>query len=220
METLPADYVDLLRSGAKKLTGHNRRIFVSEVTLTLCEGSSRLAESRFGWGRETIRKGLQELERGEPLKDNFQARGAKRLEDKNPALAEAIRELAEPVTQTDPELKSERRYLNLSSREMLEGLEAKGWKKEDLPAERSMRRILNRMGYRLKRIQKGRPLKKTDETDAIFENVKAVKAASRDDPHTLEISADTKAKVSIGEYSRGGKNPHRQPWKGCPGLGS
>lgn len=208
METLPTEFVNLLRSGAQKLTGHKRRIFMAEVTLTLYDGRPRLAESRLGWGRETVRKGLQELEQGKPIQDNFQARGAKRAEDKNPVLAEAIRELAEPMTQTDPELKSERRYLNLSSREMLEGLEAQGWKKEDLPSERSMRRILNRMGYRLKRIQKARPLKKTDETDAIFDNVKAVKAACRGDPHTLEISADTKAKVSIGEYSRGGKNAH------------
>jgi hypothetical protein len=34
----------------------------------------------------------------------------------------------------------------------------------------------------------------------------AVMAASQDDPETLEISMDTKAKVSEGEYSRGGKN--------------
>jgi len=48
--------------------------------------------------------------------------------------------------------------------------------------------------------------KKTKETDAIFENVAAVKAASRGDPETLEISADTKAKVAIGDYSRGEKS--------------
>ena len=46
-------------------------------------------------------------------------------------------------------------------------------------------------------------------TQATFENVNAVKAASRADPQTLEISADTKAKVAIGDYSRGGKKPDR-----------
>jgi len=72
-----------------------------------------------------------------------------------------------------------------------------------------MRDILNRMNYRLKRIQKGKPLKKTKETDAIFANVKAVQQQVRDDPATLEISRDTKAKVALGEYVRGGKNPDR-----------
>ena len=70
-----------------------------------------------------------------------------------------------------------------------------------------MRDILNRMNYRLKRLQKGKPLKKTAETDAIFANVKAVREQIRDDPETLEISMDTKAKVAVGEYVRGGKNP-------------
>ena len=88
-------------------------------------------------------------------------------------------------------------------------IDEKDWTDEELPAGRTMRRILNRMGYRLKKIQKGKPLKKTEHTDAIFENVQAVKAAARDDPQTLEISGDTKAKVAIGDYSRGGKNTDR-----------
>jgi len=72
-----------------------------------------------------------------------------------------------------------------------------------------MRNILNRMNYRLKRIRKGKPLKKTDQTDAIFANVVAVREQARADPATLEISMDTKAKVALGEYVRGGKNPDR-----------
>ena len=79
----------------------------------------------------------------------------------------------------------------------------------DLPSERTMRDILNRMNYRLKRIQKGKPLKKTEQTDAIFANVEAVREQVRDDPETLEISMDTKAKVALGDYVRGGKNPDR-----------
>jgi len=62
------------------------------------------------------------------------------------------------------------------------------------------------MNYRLKRIQKGKPLKKTPQTNAIFANVKAVKEEIKG-PETLEISVDTKAKVNEGDYARGGKNP-------------
>ena len=67
------------------------------------------------------------------------------------------------------------------------------------------------MNYRLKRIQKGKPLKTTKETDAIFANVKEVRGQVRDDPEPVEISMDTKAKVGLGDYARGGKNPDRQP---------
>ena len=82
-----------------------------------------------------------------------------------------------------------------------------------------MRDILNRMNYRLKRIQKGKPLKKTEETDAIFANVKAVREQARDDPETLEISMDTKAKVALGEYVRGEK-PGPTPTVRCPRAGT
>ena len=122
-------------------------------------------------------------------------------------MAADIRAIVEPHTHADPELKSARRYTNLSAAEVRDALIATGSCPEQLPSERTMRDILNRMNYRLKRIQKGKPLKKTKETDAIFTNVKAVRDEARADPGTLEISMDTKAKVAVGDYVRGGKNP-------------
>jgi hypothetical protein len=121
----------------------------------------------------------------------------------------------------DPELKTSRRYTNWSGAEVLEALRTrKGYGAADLPSERTMRDILNRMGYRLKRIQKGKPLKKTAETDAIFTNVKAVQAEVANDPTTLEISMDTKAKVNEGDYARGGKNPDGVGRERGQGFGS
>jgi transposase len=211
----------LLRRGAHRLTGHQRRLFMAEVTLELCGGSARRAERRFQWGRETVAKGLHELKQGIQCLDNFAARGRQRLEDKNPQLAHDIRELVEPHMHADPELKSERRYANLSAKETLEQLQAKkGYTPEALPSERTMRDVLNRMGYRLKRIQKAKPLKKTKDTDAIFANVQTVRAEGKNDPATLEISVDTKAKVSEGDYARGGKNPNGFGGQGRKRLGS
>lgn len=202
--------VEFLLLAARKLTGTDRRSFVAEVTVRLCDGKVRQAEDRFGWNRQMVRKGLRERETGEVIPGHDGHTGRQRFEDLDRKFAEDIRDIAEPQTQTDPELKSERRYLNLTSAEVRTKLiEEKGWKDAELPSDRSMRRILNRMGYRLKKIQKGKPLRKTKDTDAIFENVQAVKAASRADPETLEISGDTKAKVSIGDDSHGGKNTDR-----------
>jgi hypothetical protein len=163
---------------------------------------------------------LHELDSGIRCIENFATRGQRRSEDANPQLAADIRDLAEPHTQADPELKSDRRYTNLSAREVRERLRtAKGYAVADLPSERTMRDILNRMGYRLRRIQKGKPLKKTAETDAIFANVKAVREQTRSDPDALEISVDTKAKVSEGEYARGGKNADAVGRGGGQGVG-
>ena len=43
-------------------------------------------------------------------------------------------------------------------------------------------------------------------TSPIFENVKAARDAATKVPTILEISVDTKTKVSLGEYVLGGKN--------------
>jgi hypothetical protein len=207
MDDSVAPHDALIRSGAKRLTGYQRRLFQAEVATALCGGCARQAERRFGWGRDTVEKGLHELQHGLRCLENFTARGRRRSEEKDPQLAADIRAIVEPHTYADPELKSARRYSNLSAAEVLEALITKGYSKGELPSERTMRDILNRMNYRLKRIQKGKPLKKTPETDAIFANARQVKEQVRNDPEALEISMDAKAKVGLGDYVRGGKNP-------------
>src|SRR5512144_3364752 len=199
----------LIRSGARRLTGHQRRLFLAEVATELCGGNARQAERRFGWGRDTVQTGLHELHHGMCCLENFAARGRRRSEQKDPRLAADIRAIVEPHTQADPQLRSSRRYTNLSAAEVRQALIDQGYAHEELPRERTMRDILNRMNYRLKRIQKGKPLKKTEQTDAIFANVAAVREQARDEAETLESSMDTGAKVALGEYVRGGKNPDR-----------
>jgi hypothetical protein len=152
-----------------------------------------------------VTKGIHEYKSGLRCVENFGARGRRRTEDLNPQLAQDIREIVRPKSYTDPELKSSRRYCTLSANEVRQELLAKGYCEKDLPSERSMRDILNRMNFRLKRIRKGKPLKKTKDTDAIFANLKAVRQEVRGDPQILEISMDTKAKVPIGDYVQGGK---------------
>jgi Rhodopirellula transposase DDE domain len=209
----------LIRSAARRLKGHQRRLFMAEVAARLCAGSARAAERRFGWGRQTVEKGLHETSAGIRCVEDFAAKGRLRSEAKDPRLAAAIRAVVEPHTQADPELRSSRLYANLSAAEVRRALIAGGHAEEDLPSERTMRDILNRMGYRLRRIRKGKPLKKAEETDAIFANVEAARREAQGDPRTLEISVDTKAKVAVGDYCRGGKNPHGQRRGGQEGLG-
>jgi Rhodopirellula transposase DDE domain len=213
-------YDNLLRSAARRLTGHQRRLFEAEVADALCQGSPRAAERRFGFCRDTVATGQHEARSGIRCVEDFVARGKLPAEVKDPQLAADIRAIVEPHTSADPEMKSARRYTNLSAREVLEALQLqKGYTAERLPGERSLRDILNRMGYRLRRIQKAKPLKKLPQTDAIFANIDRVKEEYTDDPETLEISYDAKAKVNEGDYSRGGKREDRLRGGDGPGLG-
>ena len=172
----------------------------------MCNGSPRAAERRFGFDRHAVTTGQHEARSGIRCVEDFAARARPRVEVKDPQLAQDVRALVEPHTQADPEVKSARRYTNLSAREVLQALkDQKGYSDDHLPSERTMRDILNRLGYRLRRIRKAKPLKKLPETDAVFANVHAVHQRYQDDPETLEISVDAKAKVNEGAYSRGGK---------------
>jgi hypothetical protein len=205
--TAPAETFDrLIRSAARRLKGQQRRLFQAEVAETLCQGSPRTAERRFGWGRDTVAIGQHEARTGIRCVENFPARGKLPVEVKDPQLAADVRSIAEPATQADPEVKSARRYTNLSAREVLAALkDQEGCADGRLPSERTMRDILNRLGYRLKRIVKARPLRRLPETDAVFANVEACREKYKGDPETLQISMDAKAKVNEGDYSRGGK---------------
>ena len=49
-------------------------------------------------------------------------------------------------------------------------------------------------------------MKKIAETDAIFEHVAEANATADADPRVLRISIDSKAKVKVGNLSRGGKD--------------
>ena len=88
---------------------------------------------------------------------------------------------------------------------------ARGDSEEGLPAERTLREIRKRRNDRLKRIQKGKPLKKTDGTEAIVAHVKEVREQVRNDAETREIAMDPKAKVALGDDVRGGKNQDGRP---------
>src|SRR3954465_6046709 len=138
MEDSVERYDALIRSGARRLTGYQRRLFQAEVVTALCGGNARQAEYRFGWGRETVEKGLHEQRHGVRCLENFAARGRVRSEEKDPQLAAAIRACVEPHTSADPELKWARRYMNLSAAEVRQALIDRGSSKEGLPGERTM----------------------------------------------------------------------------------
>ena len=53
-----------------------------------------------------------------------------------------------------------------------EALLSQGFGEEQLPSPSTLAGVLNRMGYRLRKVVKAKPRKKLKETDAIFDNIK------------------------------------------------
>ena len=131
---------ELLVAAARVMKGRQRRMFLAQVCKTLCDGSPRKTEERFGWGRETVAKGLRDHDQSAPpfFEPVTSRRGRQRSEDRNPQLSIDIRLIVEPRTHSDPELKTERQYTNLSAAEVRGALLDRGDQEEQLPSERTI----------------------------------------------------------------------------------
>jgi hypothetical protein len=205
MIPLSKEYIATLKDAAKKLTGEKRRAFEGQVTLDYFNSKPYLAEQTLGWDRKTIELGINELRTGIVCVENFKARGNKKTEVKNPQLEVDIIALAEPQSQTDPKFQTLFKYTRITAKGMRIALVTeKGWIDKDLPCEKTIGAILNRLGYCLRRVQKAKPLKKIPETDAIFDKLNKINKESDLREDSLRISIDTKAKVDLCDSSRGG----------------
>jgi hypothetical protein len=206
------DTLDLIQFAARRLTGQRRRAYQAKVVAEYLGGHARRAETLFGWGRATVTLGLHERRSGCVCRERFAARGRQTTEARLPNLAADIQRLVEPHGQADPQFQSSLVYTRLSARRVRQALLETGrYREEQLPRVRTFSALLNRLGYRLRSVQKCRPLKKIPQTDAIFANVRAVNAAATADPHTLRLSVDCKATVAVGHYSRGGQARGQEP---------
>jgi hypothetical protein len=207
MSILTEAVIASLKDAARKLTGPKRRAFQAQVTLDYLDGSVWKAERVFGWSHHTVTLGLNELRTGIICMGNFSARGNHKTEEKLPKLEADMRALADPESQADPKFQSTFLYTRITAKAMRQALiDQKGWTDEELPHVTTIGEILNRLGYKMRRVQKTKPLKKIRETDAIFDNVREENQAADDSPEVVRISMDAKAKVDVGDFSRDGES--------------
>ena len=162
-----------LRLAASKMTGAKRRAFEAEMTLKYCGGNPLMAEALFGWGRQTVALGLAERRSGIIcLGAQAAFSGRKRWEEQHPQVAQRLRQLADADAQQDPTFRTSLTYTRLTAQAALKALREQGYGEDQLPSPSTMAEVLNRMGFRLRKVVKAKPQKKIKETDAIFDNIK------------------------------------------------
>jgi Rhodopirellula transposase DDE domain len=148
------------REAAQALKGSDRRVFMARIVKALGRGGQSQAARELGWCRDTVRKGMRELESGQRLTDNFRARGRKKAEEKLPHLLADMRAIVDGQSQTDPTFHSLRLYTRLSAAEVRRQLiQQKGYREQTLPSEETIRVKLNQLGYTLRAVPKSRPQK-------------------------------------------------------------
>jgi hypothetical protein len=207
MNVLTDEVIASFKDAARKLTGPKRRAFQAQVALDYLEGNAWKAERVFGWSHHTVTLGLNELRTGITCLGNFSARGNHKTEERWPELEADMRALADPESQADPKFQSTFLYTRITAKAMRQALiDQKGWTDEELPHVNTIGEILNRLGYKMRRVQKTKPLKKIAATDAIFANVRQENQAADASPEVVRISMDAKAKVDVGDFSRDGQS--------------
>jgi Rhodopirellula transposase DDE domain len=158
---LTAAMRETILSAARKLTGFRRRQFQAEVAQQYCQGSARQAEQLFGWGRDAVATGLNELRTGIRCLDNFSARGRYKSEQRDATLVDRIHAIVEPESQADPKFQTPLAFTRVTAKAVREQLLAEAADTpQSVPAERTLHDILNRLGYRVRRVRKTKPQKK------------------------------------------------------------
>nr|MBS0020765.1 transposase [Gammaproteobacteria bacterium] len=150
---LSPSQIEDLRLASLKMTGVERRSFQAVMALKYCAGDARQAERVLGWGRHTVQLGLHEQRTGVICLGAQSAFcGSRFWEEQYPEVAQALWALAEGHGQQNPTFRTLRSYTRLTAAEALKQLRAQGFPAEQLPSPSTMAEVLNRNGYRLRKV--------------------------------------------------------------------
>jgi hypothetical protein len=156
------EMIPVLIDAAKALKGSQKRLFMARTVNAMGRGGQRWAEEHLGWCRDTIRKGMHELDSGMTCVDAFHCRRRKPAEEHLPRLLDDIREVADSHSQADPKFQTGRLFTRISAAEVRRRLIAeKGYTDEQLPTQQTINKKLNLLGFRLTKVAKCRPQKKS-----------------------------------------------------------
>jgi hypothetical protein len=156
------EMIPVLIGAAKALKGSKRRLFMAKTVHAMGRGGQRWAEDHLGWCRDTIRKGTHELRSGMTCVDAFSARRRKPAEEHLPRLLEDIRGIADGQSQADPKFQTKRLFTRISAAEVRRQLIAtRGYTDAELPTQQTINTKMNMLGFRLTKVAKCRPQKKS-----------------------------------------------------------
>jgi hypothetical protein len=133
---------------------------MAKTVKAMGRGGQRWALEHLGWCRDTIRKGMHELDSGMTCVDAFSARRRKPAEEHLPQLLDDIRDIVDGQSQADPKFQTQRLFIRISAAEVRSRLlTRKGYTDADLPTQQTINTKLNMLGYRLTKVAKCRPQK-------------------------------------------------------------
>ena len=185
-----------------------RRVVAGSMARGLGRGGKTAVAVASGMGRNTVAKGMAEVDGGIEPSDRLRERGGgdKPAIEKQPGLFEALDELVHPDTRGTP--MSALRWTLKSTYQLADDLTARGFK----ASAELVRRLLHQMGYSLQAPAKQNEGASHPDRDAQFGYLNKIVSAQINAGEPV-VSVDTKKKELIGEYAnRGGEwHPAGEP---------
>ena len=196
------------RSAWPHLDERTRRIMAATEAMSLGYGGVSVVARACGLSRKAIRKGIVELQRGEPLVGRVRRPGAGRkpITESDPRLVQILESLIDEQTRGDPE--SPLRWTCKSTRLIAQELASK---KHPI-SHVKVAQILHGLDYSLQGTRKTEEGEDHPDRDAQFRHInRAVKRCLRQGLPV--ISVDTKKKELIGNYENAGRQwrPAKRP---------
>ena len=165
------EMIPVLIDAAEALKGSQRRLFMAKTVAAMGRGGQIWAEAHLGWNRETIRKGMHEFRSGMTCVDAFHCRRRKPAEEHLPRLLDDIRAIADGQSQADPKFQTDRLFSRISAKEVrLQLIATKGYTDAELPTQQTINKKLNLLGFRLTKVAKSRPQKKSSRPTPSLSN--------------------------------------------------
>jgi Rhodopirellula transposase DDE domain len=178
-----------------------RRLWAAAEARSHGRGGIAAVARATGLNEETVRRGVRELESGEVIGAGRVRRpgaGNRPVAETHPGIEAALGALVDPVTRGDPE--SPLRWTSKSAAKLAAGLAARGYEISD----RTVLRILKRLGYSLQANKKTREGAQHPDRDAQFQHIAQTVSAALAAGEPV-ISVDAKKRELVGDFKAVGR---------------
>lgn len=195
------DFIGRVFDNIKEYTDEKtKRLLAASFAKELGRGGKAKVQRATGLAKDTILKGVRELEMGEVVREKIRRDGAGRTShlEKYPNLVKELERLIEPTTKGDP--MSPLKWTLKSTRNLSAALKKKNFN----VSHESVASILKELGYSLQANLKAFENTNYENRDRQFRYINKVSQKFLDAGEPV-ISVDTKKKELIGHYKNNGQ---------------
>lgn len=212
-KTYPPAIEQLLRQDYQSLSEKDRRRFAAVEAIKLGHGGIRYLANVLGCDSHTVKEGMRELKQlpAEPTGHRVRKPGGgrKKTEEKHPDVIEQVQYALKDRTAGDP-MRQDVRWTDATPQEIADRLQAQ----TVCAGPRSVRRILERLGFARRQIAKVLPGGDSPHRREQLRHLAALMQAFLEAGNPV-LSIDTKKKEYVGTLYRDGQVYCREALKAC-----